>query len=66
MVLIIRVVLALTYRRYSTDAKGGRCGRESKLIQYCVGPSWINHCNFTAGGWSRNYPHRTLMGEGRI
>lgn len=54
------LVLALTYGRYSTDAEGRRCGREGELIQYCVGPSWINHCNVTAGGRARNYPHRTL------
>lgn len=58
--LLQPIVLALTYGRHSTDAEGRSCGREAELIQYCVGPCWINHCNITAGGRARNYPHRTL------
>lgn len=54
------IILALTYGRHSTDAQGRSCGREVELIQYCVGPSWVNHCNITAGCRARNYPHRTL------
>lgn len=54
------VGLALTYGRHSTCAEGRSCRREAELIQYCVGPCWINHCNFTAEGRARNYPHWTL------
>lgn len=56
----VPILLALTYWRHCTDAECRSCGWEAELIQYCVGPCWINHCNFTAGGRTRNYPHRTL------
>lgn len=58
--MLLPIVLTLTYRRHSTDAECRSCGREAELIQYCVGPCWINHSNITAGGRTRNYPHRTL------
>lgn len=58
--LLQPIVLALTYGRHSTDAEGRGCWREAELIQYCVGPCWINHCNITAGCRARNYPNRTL------
>ena len=58
--LRLPIVLALTYRRHSTEAEGRSSGREAELIQYWVGPCWIDHCNITAGGRARNYPHRTL------
>lgn len=54
----------LTCGAYSTDAEGRGCGREAELIQYCVGPCWVNHRDFTAGGRTRNNPHRTLIGQG--
>lgn len=58
--LLQAILLALTYRRDSTDAEGRSCGREAELIQDGVGPRRINHCDITARGRARNYPHRTL------
>lgn len=63
--LLQPIVVALTYWRHSADAESRSCGWEAELIQYCVGPCRINHCNITAGGRTRNYPHRTLAEKDR-
>lgn len=51
---------ALTYWRHSTDAESWSRGREAELVQYCVGPCWINHCNVAVAGGAGHHPHTTL------
>lgn len=58
--LLQPIILTLTYGRHSTDAESRSWGREAELIQYCVGPCRIDHCNIAAEGRARNDPHRTL------
>lgn len=58
--LLQPVLVTLTYRRHSTDTKSRSSGREAELIQYCVGPRWIDHGDIAAEGRARHYPHRTL------
>lgn len=60
LLLVALMFVALTHGRHGTDAESRRGGRETELIQYCIGPCWINHCDVTAGGRARNYPHRAL------
>lgn len=54
------IIFTLTYGGHSTDAESRSWGREAELIQYCVGPCRIDHCNIAAEGRARNDPHRTL------
>lgn len=56
----------LTYGGHGTDAEDGGSGREAEMVQYCVGPCWVNHCDFTAGCRTRNNPNRTLSRAGRM
>lgn len=56
---------ALTYWRHSTDAESWSRGREAELVQYCVGPCWINHCNVAVAGGAGDHPHRTLTQKER-
>lgn len=58
--LLQPVLVTLTYRRHSTDTKSRSSGREAELIQYCVGPRWIDHGDVAVEGRARHYPHRTL------
>lgn len=56
---------ALTYWRHSTDAESWSRGREAELVQYCVGPCWINHYNVAVAGGARDHPHITLTQKKR-
>lgn len=58
-------IAALTYWRHSTDAESWSRGREAELVQYCVGPCWIDHCDVAVAGGAGDHPHRTLTQKER-
>lgn len=58
-------IAALTYWRHSTDAESRSRGREAELVQHCVWPCWINHCNVAVACGAGDHPHRTLTQKER-